>query len=222
MHAHSSLGIAQLQHKIKKSFVSVSVWSTILSVICLLLIYTADYPGVYHSHRISYISDNFAFKPAQATLLLCTTTPIWFLFSVCIIDQTSKRWIQFNLFALPLSSGLGLILFDIVRARTMHYLFTALFISSILLSHPLVAINGRRHDIPPLHSWYWAVSFAAFLFGLLFGVFAVASNGSENNVMQSVAAACELISFFAITLLNMSIGTRAVEHLEHKYAMQRR
>lgn len=211
-----SLGVAQLQDNMKESFVFVAFWSSILTLLFVTLVYTADYPGMYHDYRISYISDNLAYKPAQAMLILCSTIPIWFLLSVCIIDQSSFRLVQFNLFALPVSSGVGLVLFDLVRTKSMHYFFTGIFIVSILLSHPMVAITGNRNNIPPIHSWYWTVSFVALISGLIFGVLALISDVVNYKIIQSIAAVFELVTFLSILLLNVSVGTRAVEHLEHK------
>jgi hypothetical protein len=209
-------GVAQLQHNMKESFAVIALWSSILTLLFVILIYTADYPGIYHDHRISFISDNLAYKPAQAILTICTTLPIWMLLSLCIIDQSSFRLVQFNLFALPVSSGVGLVLFDIVRTKSLHYFFTGIFIFSILLSHPIVAVTGSRNKIPPLHSWYWTISFVALISGSVFGVLALISVDTNYNVVQSISALFEITALLSILILNMSAGTRALEHLEHK------
>jgi hypothetical protein len=220
MHQSTVSKIRKLQDNIKNSFVFAAFWSSILTILFVVLIYTADYPGIYHSHRISYISDNLAYKPAQSILLLCTTLPIWFLLSVCIIDQSAYRWIQFNLFALPISSGVGLVMFDLVRTKPMHYVFTAIFLISILLSHPVVVLTGTKHNIPPLHSWYWSVSLVTLISGMVFGVLALIGTTVQNNNVQSIAALLEWVAFIGVITLNMSVGTRATEHLKHKTSLK--
>lgn len=218
MERYSNPGVAQLQHSVKESFVLISFWSSVLTLLFVVLIYTADYPGIFHNRHISYISDNLAYKPAQGIILLCSTLPIWMLLSICIIDQSSLRFLQFNLFALPISSGVGLILFDLVRAKSMHYMFTGVFIFSILLSHPTVAVSGSKNKIPPLHSWYWSVSFVALISGSIFGVLALNSSETKDRTTTSVSALFEWLTLLSILLLNMSAGTRAIEHVEHKRA----
>jgi len=51
---------------------------------------------------------------------------------------------------------------------------------------------------------------------MVFGVLALIGTTVQNNNVQSIAALLEWVAFIGVITLNMSVGTRATEHLEHK------
>ena len=209
------LTIKQLQNKLKSYFEPVALISSIITLFLMVCLYVVDYPGVFYKNRFSFISDNLASKPAQGILLLISTTPIWLLLVICIVDQKNMRFIQLNLFACPLSTGIGLVIFDLWYNPAFHYFFTGLFVISIILAHPLVALSSKQKNIPSMHSWYWPITALSLLSGILFGIFATFGQG--NVVLESYAVFFEWLTFITIIILNASAGKRAIEHIENKF-----
>ena len=211
----------------------VAHFSALLQFAVLVLIMTGGHPGVYvRGIGLMYVSNNFCHQQFLASLFIVSTLPTWALLacSVCRVGLPRKgqpqtlgilnrgnlrRWFTLWLLALPLPTGLGVVLFPICSRVALHYAYVNGFVVAIGSVHLVVAYTG---DNVAFIRMYPTLVVGTALCGACFMVLALLgskfASKEEPSMVRDIACMLEYAAVLGFVFINSLSCDRIREHIK--------
>ena len=189
----------------------VARWTSATQLFLLVLIMTIGTPGMYTTrHGFMYVSDNFCTKKVLSTAFILSTLPTWALLACSIsLEQVKwKRTVMLILMAIPLPTGIGIVMFSVCEIPGIHYAYVNLFVGTIACIHITVGYTAKHFKFIQCYS---ILVFGSAICGLLFILLAMDENGKGTR--RDTAVIMEYIAVTGFIVLNALSVDRIREHL---------